>query len=140
MKIPAKIKTGILEEANKNARFAWYSGWEKASGYIKSDLRGDSRFGTCRIYIKWERKSPPTPEQIKQQVGLYVDRLLANEEHHQTQRDFTHYLLETYYVDLGRLKHEVMLSLIDCLPDVISILEKSDEFIARFSRLTQPEF
>ncbi len=130
MKIPLKIKTAILEEANKNARFAWYSGWEKASGYIKSELRGDCRYGTTRIYIKWERKLPPNEKQIKEQVALYVERLLNNEEHHQTQRDFTHYLLETWYVDLNRLKHETMLSVIDCLPDLIAALEESNQFVA----------
>jgi len=129
MKLPQKVYDAVVAEAQKYARFSWYSGWEKSSGYIKSELTGDSRYGQCRIYIKWEKKKEPTDEQVKAAVVAYIDGLLDNKEHHSTQKDFTHYLLCTYYVDARRLEREAMMQLLDALPLVISILEKSDDFV-----------
>lgn len=113
MKIPEKIRAAIISEAQKHARFSWYQGWERSSGYIRSDLRGDCRFGSCRIYIKWEKKKPPTEDQIAARVVEEIDALLSNKNHHQDQRDFTHYLLETYYIDMNKVKHQTMLEVID---------------------------
>ncbi len=128
MKLPKKIFDKIVEEAQKNARFSWYSGWEKTSGYIKSELRGENRYGNVRIYIKWEKKKEPTDDQVKAEVLKYVENLLSNNQHHQTQRDFAHYILETYYVDVSRLKHETMMSIIDNLSILIPIIQESEKF------------
>lgn len=128
MKLPKKVVDSILEEANKNARFSWYSGWEKSSGYIKSDLRDDNRYGSVRIYIKWEKKKPPTDVQVKEEIGKYVERIQNNECHSQDQKDFRHFILNNYYVDVRRLKHEAINSVEDNLTKLLSILEKSEEF------------
>ena len=128
MKLPKKVLDTVLAEAKKEARFSWYSGWERTSGYIKSELRGDRPYGTTRIYIKWEKKKEPTKEQVDSEIEKYIDSLLKNEQHHHDQKEFRYYLLSTYYVDVNRLKHEAMLSLIDCLPKVIEAIEKSDNF------------
>lgn len=129
MKLPQKVYDAVLAEAQKYARFSWYSGWEKSSGYIKSELSGQCRYGNVRIYIKWEKKKEPTADQIRAEIVKHIDDLLENREHHSTQKDFTHYLLETYYVDTKRLEREAMMSLLNALPLVISILEKSDDFV-----------
>lgn len=128
MNLPTKVRDKILAEAKKNSRFTWHSGWESSSGYIASELRGDCRYGVCKVYIKWEKKKGPSPEQIAAAIEKQIDDLLNNRDHHQTQRDFTHYVLETFYIDLNRVKHEAMLSLIDSLSLVIPILEKADSF------------
>lgn len=129
MKIPQKILSKVLEEANKNARFNWYQGWDNSSGYIKTELRGDSRYGGCRIYCKWEKKKPPTEEQIKAEIEKYIHDLLENKQHHCNQRDFRHYLLDTFFVDVARLKHEAILSVVDNLDPLLKILEASDDFV-----------
>ena len=118
----------IKDEAKKNARFAWHQGWERSSGYIKTELRGDSRFGVCRLYHEWKKKKEPTEEQVALAAESLVDSLLANEQHHQTQRDFRHYLLETYYVDLYKMKEDAMLHILDSLTPLIKILEQSEQF------------
>lgn len=128
MKVPDKVLEVINQEAVKNARFSWCQGWEQSSGYIKSELRGDSRFGGCRIYVKWEKKKAPTEEQIKVEIEKYIQSLLQNEQHHQTQRDFRHYLLETFFVDVKRLEKEAIMHVVDVLPKLIRIVEASEEF------------
>ena len=128
MKLPNKIYKIIIAEAEKNAKFSWYQGWEQTSGYIKSELRGDCRFGNCRIYSKWEKKKPPTEEQIKVEIQKVIDDLLDNRDHHSTQRDFTHYVLETFYADITKAKHDVMMHLEDCLSVLITAIEKSENF------------
>lgn len=136
MKLPNKVLNAILIEAKKEARFSWYSGWEKSSGYIKSELHGQRAFGSVRIYIKWTKKKEPTTAQIEKEIENYIDLLLDNKEHHQTQREFTSYLLQTFYVDVKRLEHEAMMSIHDNLQGLIEIIEKSDDFCEpRFQNL-----
>lgn len=128
MNLPPKVYETMLSELIKEARFSWYSGWEKSSGYIKSELRGDSAFGTCRVYVKWEKKREPTAEQMKTALTTYLDEMLENRQHHCDQRDFTHYLLNTFYVDTKRLEKQVTMSVENSLSDLISILEASERF------------
>lgn len=128
MTLPDKIKKVIIDEANKDARFGWYQGWEKSSGYIKTELRGCLSYGACRIYIKWEKKKEPTEDQIKGEIENHIENLLQNKCHHSEQRDFRHYLLCTFFVDVNRLKHEAINSVIDCLPDLLKIIEASELF------------
>lgn len=129
MKLPEKILKAILDEANKNASFRWYEAWVKASGYIKSELRGDCRFGTCRLYIKWEKKKPPTDDQIKAEIEKVVESLMNNGQHACTQRDFTHYVLETFYRDVQKAKYEVLLHIEEVLTALLKIIEMSEDFI-----------
>lgn len=128
MKIPEKVFSKIKEEAVKNARFSWINGWEKKGGYIKSDLRGETVYGTFRIYINWEKKKEPTSEQISIEIEKYIQSLLKNEQHHQKQKEFRHYMLNTFFIDVKHLQHDVMLSILDNLEFIISLIEKSDEF------------
>jgi hypothetical protein len=128
MKIPQKILEIINAEAIKNARFNWYQGWERSSGYIKSELSTDVRYGTVRIYIKWEKKKPPTQAQIEQKIKEHILELCNNQQHHSEQRDFRHYVTDRFYIDVTRLKHEAMLSILDKLPRLIKIIEDSDDF------------
>lgn len=129
MQLPDKILQAILNEAYKNAGFRWFEGWEKSSGYIKSELRGDCRFGTCRLYVKWTKKKPPTDDQIKIEIAKNVESLINNGQHPSTQRDFTHYVLETFYRDVQKAKNDVMLHLEEVLTLLLKILENSDDFI-----------
>lgn len=128
MILPEKIVLDIKAEAQKYARFSWYQGWEKSSGYIKSQLSDDVRYGSCRIYIKWEKKKQPTDEQIKAAVDSKIEELLENKEHHDTQREFVRYVQNKYFIDVRRLKHQVELTLIDNLLHVIKAVEAYEDF------------
>lgn len=128
MVLPDKIIQDLKAEALKYARFSWYQGWEKSSGYIKTNLSDDVRYGACRIYITWEKKKAPTDEQIKVEIEKAVDRLINNEEHHSTQKEFTRYVQNKYFVDLRRLKHQVELTLVDNLHHVIAAIQAYENF------------
>lgn len=128
MKIPLNVRSEIIEEAIKNARFKWYSGWEKESGYIASDLRGSDRFGSFRIYVKWEKKKEPTDIQIKAHLENYIDQLLNGKEHVSKLKDFRHYIRVNYFVDCRRLQEQILMSVDDCLHQLIMCLEKSESF------------
>ena len=126
--LPEKIIQDIKSEALKFARFNWHQGWQRSSGYIKTELSDEIRYGSCRIYIKWEKKKHPTDEEIKNEVEKSIDRLINNEDHHSTQKDFTRYVQNKYYQDVRRLKHEVELSLVDNLNHVIKALQNYEDF------------
>lgn len=128
MRIPQKVYDSIFAEAIKNMHFNWYSGWEKSSGYIKSDLRGDCRLGGVRIYCEWKKKKEPTSDQMKEEIKKHIDGLLENQQHHSEQRDFVHYLLETYYVDVTRLGRQVSMSIENYLQPLIELIEASKDF------------
>lgn len=128
MKIPNTVREEIINEAIKNSRFKWYSGWEKSSGYIASDLRGSDRYGTFRIYIKWEKKKEPTDIAIKAHIENYIDQLLEGKEHTSKLKDFRYYIRSNYFVDLKRLQDEIAMSIDDCLHQLIISLEKSNDF------------
>lgn len=128
MVLPEKIVEDIKAEARKYASFSWHQGWEKVSGYIKSQLSDDTRYGVCRLYIKWEKKKAPTDEQIKTEIDACIERFLANEEHSSKQKDFTYYVQNKYYADVRRLKAEVELSLVDNLPHVIAAISSYENF------------
>jgi phosphoglycolate phosphatase-like HAD superfamily hydrolase len=126
--LPDKIVQDLKQEALKYARFSWHQGWEKSSGYIKTTLSDDVRYGSCRLYIKWEKKKAPTDEQVKAEVEKAIERLLNNEEHHSTQQEFTRYVQNKYYTDVRRLKHQVELTLVDNLHHVIAAIQAYEQF------------
>lgn len=123
-----KIKAEILAEAIKNAKFSWYSGWEKNSGYIKSELRGENPFGAVRLYVKWKKKKPPTGVQITAEIKKALQQLWDGQQHHSLQREFAHYVRHNFYVDVKMLEREVMLHLEDNIREFIDILEKAETF------------
>lgn len=128
MKVPEKVINMIIEEAIKNASFSWYQGWEKSSGYIKSRLNQNDPVHGCRIYIKWEKKKEPNQVDIDNAIKSHINNIFDGKQHISDMRDFRHYLLHNYFVDVVRLKHEAIRSIIDNLPAVIDALEKSKDF------------
>ena len=131
MKLPKKYEKFMLDESVKNASFKWYDGWEKASGYIKSELRSENikyGYGSFRICIPWEKKKAPTQEQIVDEITKEIENLLAKKSRHSSQRDFTHYILNTFFVDVKRLEREVIKSIESNTSQLLSIIEKSELF------------
>lgn len=126
--LPSKIIEDLKKEAVKYARFNWHQGWDKSSGYIKTELSDDVRYGACRIYIKWTKKKNPTTDQIKSAVEKAIDDLLENKYHHSTQKDFRYYVQNKYYQDVRRLREEVNRSIVEALPHVLKALEKYENF------------
>lgn len=130
MKIPELIIQDLNKSAMKFARFNWFHGWEKSSGYIKSRLDDDAgyRYGSVPIWIEWKKKTAPTDEQIKNEIEKCIQRYLNNEEHHQNQKEFAHYVQNKYFFDIKRLKHEVEVQLVDNLSHVIKAIEGYSDF------------
>lgn len=126
--LPDKIKNDLLLEAMKYARFSWHTGWEKSSGYIKFELSDDVRYGSCKVYIPWEKKKSPTDDQFKSEVVSALEKLQKNEMHNAIQKEFTRYVQNKYFVDVRRLKHQVELSLCDNLAHLIKAIESYENF------------
>jgi hypothetical protein len=128
MKLPQKVYDAILAEAIKNVRFSWYSGWEKSSGYIKSELFGHDRYNSVRIYVEWKKKKEPTDIEMKKALENWIDEALENKKHHSKQRDFAHYITSNYYVDVRRLEYEIIKSIQQNLSDVLKAIETYENF------------
>lgn len=129
MKLPKKIVLAIKQEAVKYADFRWYQAWEGESGYIRStlDCERDS-YCRVRLYIPWKKSKSPTNKEIKATVESEIDRLIAGGGARDTLRSFKHFVSTKYFVDVARLKSQVVISVTEHLDQLIKALQSSSDF------------
>lgn len=127
--IPDKIRTEILEELKKNKRFKWYQGWERASGYIFSELRSNQSHISVRFYCEWKKKKEPSPQEQDKILENELEKTLTGKCHPQNRRDFKWWVIENYFKHSRKMFYELQSEISDNIKEIIQALENSDDFV-----------